>query len=514
MKGVISVLLFISMFTFKAPAQNKPPLAPSPTIQSNKLKAKVEANPSNLETHRAFINSFKMDAKFDNPEMEMQYKIWIKQFPKEYAIPFAIGEYYVHKEIPKAAPYLLQASILKPDNAEVWDLLANDALFTNNNAMRQNYLNKAVRYAPNNADYAFYYANSFKDTDPGRYDSLSLEVARRFPESERGVQALYWLASNTALSAEKIAYYKQIYNRKSNQLSDWYLNGTIEYFDLLLQINPEQAFDFGLTMILEGKRNRNLWKDRVKVADTFLKARKFLAENDPKQALALLNQVDLGNVTLGSYIIDAKESLALFKAEAADAAKQTRVAFDTLAVLYSKEPTDGLHAAIYKYGSKLGMDSNSVAKTIWKIRDSKAKQAADFSLQNYLSGGKSTLSDFRGKVILLTYWFPGCEPCRAEFPHFESVLKNFNKDKVAYLGLNLFPSQNEFVLPFLKETGYTFTPLQDDQGKAKGNLEASGAPTNYLIDQKGRIVFSGFKIDAENEKTLELMIRETLAAKD
>ena len=160
------------------------------------------------------------------------------------------------------------------------------------------------------------------------------------------------------------------------------------------------------------------------------------------------------------------------------------------------------------------MDSNSVVKNIWKIRDNTAKQATNFSLENYLSVGKTALSDYKGKIILLTYWFPGCGPCRAEFPHFESVLKSFNKNEVAYLGLNLEPSQDEAVLPFLKQTGYSFTPLHDDRGRQKGNLTADGAPTNYLIDQKGRIVFSGFRIDAENERTLELMIKETLAAKD
>jgi len=117
-------------------------------------------------------------------------------------------------------------------------------------------------------------------------------------------------------------------------------------------------------------------------------------------------------------------------------------------------------------------------------------------------------------VVLLTYWFPGCGPCRVEFPHFEAVLKKFKTSDIAYLGLNLEPSQDEAVLPFLKESGYTFTALHDAWGRNKGNLPANGAPTNYLIDRKGRIIFSNFRIDTENEKTLELMIKEMLAAKE
>ncbi len=393
-------------------------------------------------------------------------------------------------------------------------MLADDAILKNKIADRQEYLKKAMQYDPTNPDYTFYYAFSFEDTDPVRCDSLSLEFARKFPNSGRGSLALSLLAKYSTIPAEKIAYYKQIYNRKSNQLSDDYLQGMLNYFDFLLKTNPDQAFELGLTMIIEGKINRNLWKDRIKVADAFLKVRKLLVENNPKEALALLNSVDLINPIFGSYTIDAEEYLALFKAEVADAAAQTQLAYNSLVVLYSKEPTEGLRAPLFKYGNKLGMDSNSVVKNIWKIRDSTAKQATNFSLENYLSAGKTALSDYKGKIILLTYWFPGCGPCRGEFPHFESVLKSFNKNEVAYLGLNLEPSQDEAVLPFLKQTGFGFTPLHDDRGRQKGNLTADGAPTNYLIDQKGRIVFSGFRIDAENERTLELMIKELLAIKD
>lgn len=50
--------------------------------------------------------------------------------------------------------------------------------------------------------------------------------------------------------------------------------------------------------------------------------------------------------------------------------------------------------------------------------------------------------------------------------------------------------------------------LRDDPKRNKGNLSASGAPTNYLVDQTGRIIFSHFHINDQNERTLELMISE------
>lgn len=395
LKKIVSILLFVSMFNFNVQAQNAPALTSSQTIQISKLKAKVEANPSNLEAHHAFIDAFKTN---DHPALEAQYKVWIKQFPQVYTVPFVIGEYYVHKENPKATPFLLRASILKPEKAEVWSLLASDAALKNNTSAQQEYLKKAMRLNPGNAADAFSYADSFEKTDTLRHDSLFLEVARKFSNSAQGDQALYWLATNSTVPTEKIAYYIQLYNRKSYSDLKWYLSGMTQYFDLLLKTNPDQAFELGLALILEGKTNLNLWKERIKVADAFLKARKLLTNKNPKEALSLLSSVNLGSLQRGNFI-DAKEDLALFKAETADSAKQTNTAYDSIAVLYSIEPTEGLHTALFKYGSKLGMDSNSVTKSIVKLREAKAEEAINFSLENYQSTGKTSLSDKKAKLF-------------------------------------------------------------------------------------------------------------------
>ncbi len=234
--------------------------------------------------------------------MEAQYKTWIKQFPKIYIVPFAIGEAYANQENPKATAFLLQASILKPDKAEIWSMLATIALLKNNIEGRQAYLKKAMQFDPANADYTFDYAWSFQDTDLVRGDSLYLDVARRFPDSERGADALLMLIAHSSNQVEKIAYFKQLQAGKVNKLSLTYLYGMSEYFDLLLNINPDQAFELGLTMVLEDKLFQDVWNEKFKVASQFIQARKLLTENRPVQALNLLNLVSLDNVTYNRHI--------------------------------------------------------------------------------------------------------------------------------------------------------------------------------------------------------------------
>ncbi len=504
-----AIMLLLCLFFYQGKAQQKFTKTAAQLAEIKKLKAKVEANPSDMKAHENYIWAYNPD----DSSLTVQYQIWMKQFPKNYIVPFAIGQILENRENTNAAEFLLQASALKPDNAAIWTSLAGTTYMTNDTVKRKIYLQKAAQLEPKNPKYVFNYILSLKDTDPEKYDSLSIDIARKFPDDEVGIEALSLLAQKTTVPQEKIAYYKQIFNRKTNHKSGWFVGAMEYYSDILLQTDPAQAFELGTAIILDNNLYLDLWHERLVVADAFLKAKASLETQKPNDAIVLLNKVRLRNQVLGR-VIGVEEYLNLFKAEALDSAKLFKAAYDTVAVYYSKNPSEKLQSALYKYGKQSGMDSATVNNDVALKRSSRAKQATEFSLESYTDGFKKSLSDYRGKVVLLTYWFPGCGPCRGEFPHFESVLKKFNRNDVAYLGLNVEPAQDTAVMPFLKDSGFSFTPLHDSRGRMKGNLDdANSEPTNFLIDRNGRVVFSKFRINAENEKTLELMIKELLAAK-
>jgi hypothetical protein len=98
-------------------------------------------------------------------------------------------------------------------------------------------------------------------------------------------------------------------------------------------------------------------------------------------------------------------------------------------------------------------------------------------------------------------------------PHFENVLKKFDRTDLAFLGINVSPEQDDYVLPFMKGTKFSFTPLRGN-GKWAGEVyHVRGEPTNFLIDQEGKIVYSNFMINGDNEQMLEMMINSMLAKK-
>jgi thiol-disulfide isomerase/thioredoxin len=144
--------------------------------------------------------------------------------------------------------------------------------------------------------------------------------------------------------------------------------------------------------------------------------------------------------------------------------------------------------------------------------DTGAKPAPPFNLQQYTSADTLSLAKLRGKVVLLTFWFPGCGPCAREFPHLEAVMQQFHTRKdVVYLGINIVRDQDPYVLPRIEKMGYSFTPLKgtDSVTKGKGAIgfNVAGAPTNFVIDRKGRIVYHNFMIDDPHG---ELMVRRMI----
>lgn len=469
-----------------------------------KLKASIEANPEQISAHEKFINAFNIQ----DPLLEEQYKIWMTRFPSSAIVPFIIGKTYYNKEDTRARVYLLKTVAIRPNLSEAWYFLSIDAMRWGDYNISREYMRKAAMYDPKNENYASKYAYSYKDVDPVKYDSLSLDVVRRFPNSEVAAGSLILLAKNSKNPGVKIAYYELLYKLFLNHHAE--NAGSLRfYYDFLINTNPQKAYEIALIISAEVKRDVLEWRHKTMIAKKFVDARYLLDSKRPEEALSVLKTIDLNNTWSVSFIA-ADETLILFKAEAADAANQTQTAYDSIASYYSKEPSDRLYATLLSYGARLHMDSNKVDKDILEIREKGAHMAMPFTLKNYLTSKEVSLSDYKGKVVLLTYWFPGCGPCRAEFPHFESVLKKFNSKEVIYLGINGVKEQDDYVIPFMKSTRYSFIPLKENINRNNGNLRAISYPTNYLIDQQGRIVFSNFMIDGTNERMLEIMIGELL----
>lgn len=113
--------------------------------------------------------------------------------------------------------------------------------------------------------------------------------------------------------------------------------------------------------------------------------------------------------------------------------------------------------------------------------------APDFTLQD-LTGFNYTLSDLRGRVVVLNFWASWCTPCKIEMPAFEKVAASYNLDEVIFLGINVtYQDDAANVLAFINELNLTFPILLDEMGTVSNEYEVYSMPTTYFIDKEGVI---------------------------
>ena len=115
--------------------------------------------------------------------------------------------------------------------------------------------------------------------------------------------------------------------------------------------------------------------------------------------------------------------------------------------------------------------------------------APDFTLYN-LDGKPLTLSDLKGKRVVLNFWTTWCPPCRAEMPHMQEYYEKYKKeDNVEIVGVNLTYDREkvERVEQFLKSFNITFPIVLEPDGSVASQYKIITIPSTFMIDTEGRI---------------------------
>lgn len=315
-------------------------------------------------------------------------------------------------------------------------------------------------------------------------------------------RALYFQAYAENNLTKKLALYTQIKNEYSEATMQQYRFAMLAYYDLLLEEEINEAAAVAQYIYSSKKGNNAEWFTLYTSANDLIQVNKYVKANELEKAEQLISKIELPKELTYS------RKLLVQKAELQNKVGKTREAYESLILQIAKTPDTTAKKVLDKLGSELNKTPEQVQNEIWKLLEPLAKPAADFELKTYLDQREVKLSELKGNVVLLTYWFPTCGICIREFPHFENVLKKIDHKDVIYLGLNISSRQSDQVVPFLKANPYTFIALDDTSPREKGNLDNRNlAPMNFLIDKEGQIVFSNFRIDATNEDELEQMIR-------
>ena len=100
----------------------------------------------------------------------------------------------------------------------------------------------------------------------------------------------------------------------------------------------------------------------------------------------------------------------------------------------------------------VGCDNSTSEQPLTKV-ESESKLAADFTLTN-MQGEQVSLSQYRGKVVILNFWATWCPPCREEMPSMERLYRNYKDKGLVMLAINVDKNGKKVVSQFLHRTTY------------------------------------------------------------
>jgi thiol-disulfide isomerase/thioredoxin/tetratricopeptide (TPR) repeat protein len=447
-------------------------------------------------------NHAKADVQQITKSLADEYEGLARQHPSSAIYLWALGKIYENSEPARQEGYCKQAVKIDPKFALSFECLADMSYNRGDQQEAINNQKHVIALLPQDPDQFFSYT-FYLDDDPEAYKSAIDEMLKRFPDSPKSAQAVYWYAVHQPTDATQIGSFERLRKLFPPEKFDWSENGMWNLFHIYNRTDPAKAQALAHEMLKLFPTDDD-WIAYAAFSDEMAKAAQEV-EGSPAAALATLEAIQHPG-----RLVDTRRK-DLLQARALDLEGETAKAYAFLVGCYAKHPTDEVRTAIEQYGNKLGKTSQEIADTIWSAIATASTPAIPFSLPDFTDGRNVLLDDYKGHVVILDFWYPTCGPCRESFPYLQQVAARFKDRGVVVLAINQNEMEEVQVLPLLKRKRYDFIPLKGTQEWVSQYYHVRSFPTTFLVGADGRLYFRLKFSDRNEERTDELEIEELLA---
>lgn len=113
------------------------------------------------------------------------------------------------------------------------------------------------------------------------------------------------------------------------------------------------------------------------------------------------------------------------------------------------------------------------------------KKLSDFKLKD-MEGTKYRLSDLKGKIVVLNFWFINCPPCKQEIPELNKVVDDYKTKEVLFLAVALDDYRD--LSDFLAGTNFKYKIVDGGRWFAESH-GVKAYPTHLVLNREGKVVY-------------------------